>query len=82
MQTLKLSEPQMKQLAKMVALELFRLQKAEEESRTPTEPLLTCRQKAEQLGISPATLRRWVREGKIDAVKQGVSQQAKLAFRK
>lgn len=45
-------------------------------------PLLTCKEKAEQLGISEGTLRQWVHLGKIDAYKDGYCKQSRLRFRK
>lgn len=81
MTTIKLSDAQLKQLALMVR-DMLKAELDDAVHKTiQGEALLTTKQKAEQLGIKPATLRKWVREGKIEAVKNGTSQQSKLMFR-
>lgn len=42
--------------------------------------LLNTKEKAQQLGIKPNTLRKLAREGKIDCIKRGDNNQAKLYF--
>lgn len=86
MTTINLTDKQIKQIATQVASIIApaivsELASEIAESLKADKPLLTTKQKAEQLGIEPATLRKWVREGKIDAVKSGDSNQAKLYFR-
>ena len=81
MTTIKLSDAQLRQLAVMVRDMLKDdLANAVKES-LEEKPLLSTEQKAAQLGIKPDTLRRWVREGKIDAVKSGTARQSTLKFR-
>lgn len=38
-------------------------------NRTDLKPLVTVEDLAEQIKISPQTIRRWVREGKIPAIR-------------
>lgn len=42
--------------------------------------LMTSKEKAEQLGITEGTLRQWVHQGKINAIKDGDSKQSRLRF--
>lgn len=73
-----LSKKQLRQLAEMTAeILLPKLVDALNEGK----PLLNTKEKAKQLGISEGTLRHWVADGRIDAIKQGTTKQAKLLFR-
>lgn len=42
--------------------------------------LMTTKQKAQQLGIKPDTLRKLANKGKIDAEKKGDEKQSRLMF--
>lgn len=67
---IKLSNKQLDYIVEQLAVKIMGLESG----------LMTTKQKAQQLGIKPDTLRKLANKGKIDSEKKGDKHQSRLMF--